>query len=336
MPRPASTPSPTPPTRRARPTRPPRPTPPTPPTPPIGAHVSVAGGLVTAFGRAAELECEAIQIFVKNANQWRAKPLSDDEAAAFRAARRNASVGAVVAHASYLINLAASDPVVRERSLEALADELERCARLGVDALVVHPGAHMGAGEAAGLERVAAALEATLAGKRGAPARLLLENTAGQGTCLGHRLEHLAAIRRGLSAAVRRRVGICIDTCHAFAAGYAIHRPAGWRKFVAELDEQVGLAAVACIHLNDSLRPFDSRRDRHAHIGEGEVGKAAFGRVLAEPALAKVPMVVETDPGEDMAGHRRDLEALRRLRSRGSSRPADASTGRTRSRSPSA
>jgi deoxyribonuclease-4 len=299
----------------------------------------VAGGLATAFGRAAELGCDAIQIFVKNANQWRARPLADDEAAAFRAARRKpaaGALGAVFAHASYLINLAATDATVRERSLEALADELERCGRLGVNGLVVHPGAHLGAGESAGIERVAAALEMTLAGKRGAPTRILLENTAGQGSCLGHRIEHLAEIRQRLSATVRRRVGFCIDTCHAFAAGYAIHQPAGWRKFVAELDEQLGLTTVACIHVNDSLRPFASRRDRHAHIGEGEIGLAAFGRLLAEPALAAVPMVVETDPGDDMAGHRSDLEALRRLRSRAASRRAGASTGRTRSRSPSA
>jgi len=281
--------------------------------PPLGAHVSVAGGVATAFGRAAELGCDAIQIFVKNANQWRASPLEEAEAAAFRTAHAAGRVGAVLAHASYLINLAATDPQVLALSLQALADELERCGRLGIAGLVLHPGAHLGAGEEAGLDRAAAALDRTLAALPGLRTRVLLENTAGQGSCLGHRLEHLAALRQRLPAARRRRVGFCIDTCHAFAAGYPIHEPDGWRDFVAEASERLGLSSLGCIHVNDSLRPWGSRRDRHAHIGEGLLGLATFARLLAEPALATVPMIVETDPGKHMAGHARDLEVLRGL-----------------------
>ncbi|HVR09746.1 MAG TPA: deoxyribonuclease IV [Thermoanaerobaculia bacterium] len=283
------------------------------PRPPLGVHVSVAGGVATAFERAAALGCDAIQIFVKNANQWRASPLERREAAAFRAAHAAGRVGAVMAHASYLINLAATDPQVLALSREALADELERCGRLGVAGLVLHPGAHLGSGEEAGLDRAAAALDRTLAALPGLRTRVLLENTAGQGTCLGHRLEHLAALRQRLPAARRRRVGYCIDTCHAFAAGYPIADRAGWRDFVAEVSGRLGLPALGCIHVNDSLRPCGSRRDRHAHIGEGLLGLETFGRLLAEPALAAVPMIVETDPGKDMAGHARDLEALRGL-----------------------
>jgi len=283
------------------------------PRPPLGVHVSVAGGVATAFERAAALGCDAIQIFVKNANQWRARPLERREAAAFRAAHAAGRVGAVMAHASYLINLAATDPQVLALSREALADELERCGRLGVAGLVLHPGAHLGSGEEAGLDRAAAALDRTLAALPGLRTRVLLENTAGQGTCLGHRLEHLAALRQRLPAARRRRVGYCIDTCHAFAAGYPIVDRAGWRDFVAEVSGRLGLPALGCIHVNDSLRPCGSRRDRHAHIGEGLLGLETFGRLLAEPALAAVPMIVETDPGKDMAGHARDLEALRGL-----------------------
>jgi len=307
--------------------RPLRKTPAAPAGPPLGVHVSVAGGVASAFGRAAELGCDAIQIFVKNANQWRARPLEEVEAAAFRKAHAAGRVGAVLAHASYLINLAAADPRVLALSLQALADELERCGRLGIAGLVVHPGAHLGAGEDAGLDRAAAALDRTLAALPGLRTRVLLENTAGQGSCLGHRLEHLAALRERLPAARRRRVGFCIDTCHAFAAGYPIHEPAGWRDFAAEAAERLGLAALGCIHVNDSLRPCGSRRDRHAHIGEGLLGLETFARLLAEPALAAVPMIVETDPGKDMAGHVRDLAALRgllragpRLRSRGPGR----------------
>jgi deoxyribonuclease-4 len=284
------------------------------PLPPLGAHVSVAGGLATALGRATELGCEAIQIFVKNGSQWRGRVLADEEAEAFRTAHAGSAVGPLMAHASYLINLAAAEGVIREKSVEALADELVRCARLGVGGLVVHPGAHVGAGEDTGIERVAAALDRVfglLPDSSDAPTRILLENTAGQGTCLGHRLEHLAAIRARVAAP--HRVGVCLDTCHAFAAGYAIHEEAGYEDFLAAVAEILGLDTLGGMHLNDSLRPFASRRDRHAHIGEGEIGLDAFARLLQDPRLAAVPMVVETEPGDEMAGHRRDLEILRGL-----------------------
>src|ERR1700688_1696789 len=184
-------------------TRSPRTIPAAPAGPPLGVHVSVAGGVATAFERAAELGCDAIQIFVKNANQWRARPLEEVEAAGFRTAHAAGRGGAGLAHASYLINLAAGDPRVLALSLQALADELERCGRLGVGGLVLHPGAHLGAGEEARLDRGAAALDQPLAALPGLRTRVLLENTAGQGSCLGHRLEHLAALRQRLPAARR-------------------------------------------------------------------------------------------------------------------------------------
>ncbi|HYO14096.1 MAG TPA: deoxyribonuclease IV [Thermoanaerobaculia bacterium] len=279
--------------------------------PSLGAHVSVAGGLATAIGRATDLGCTAIQIFVKNASQWRGKELSDPDVEAFRAARAGSEVGPVVAHASYLINLCATDPALLDKSREALADELTRCARLGVEGLVVHPGAHLGAGEEAGIDCVAASLDAVLAALPNGPTRILLENTAGQGSCLGHRLEHLARIRERTRQP--ERVGICVDTCHAFAAGYALHEPAGYEDFLAEIEELTGLGVLGAIHLNDSVRPFGSRRDRHAHIGEGEIGLDLFARLLQDPRLAAIPMVLETEPGEGMEGHRRDLETLRGL-----------------------
>jgi deoxyribonuclease-4 len=279
--------------------------------PPLGAHVSVAGGLATALGRAADLGCKAIQIFVKNASQWRGRALDDEEAGAFRTAHAGSAVGPLVAHASYLINLAAAAGEIREKSVAALADELARCARLGVGGLVVHPGAHLGAGEETGIERVAEALDRIAALVPDSPTRVLLENTAGQGTCLGHRLEHLAGIRARTAAP--HRIGVCLDTCHAFAAGYAIHEAAGYEDFVAAASALLGLDALGCMHLNDSVRPFASRRDRHAHIGEGEIGLDAFARLLQDPRLLGVPMVVETEPGDGMEGHRRDLEVLRGL-----------------------
>lgn len=265
----------------------------------------------TAIERAGELGCTAIQVFVKNANQWRGRELGNDEVAAFRAAHSASAVGPLIAHASYLINLCTADPALLARSRQALADEVARCARLGVGRLVVHPGAHLGAGEEAGIERAAESLEAVLDSLPEAPVRVLLENTAGQGSCLGYRLEHLAGILRRLSAP--QRAGVCLDTCHAFAAGYAIHEAGGYADFLAEAEELLGLPAIGCLHLNDSVRPFASRRDRHAHIGEGEIGLDAFARLLHEPRLRTVPMVVETDPEKGMEGHRRDLETLRGL-----------------------
>ena len=279
--------------------------------PPLGAHVSVAGGMPTAIERASDLGCTAIQIFVKNANQWRGREVGDDEAAAFRAAHAASRVGPLLAHASYLINLCAADPALLARSRQALADELARCARLGVGALVVHPGAHLGVGEEAGMDLAAASLDAALTALPESPVRVLLENTAGQGSCLGHRLEHLAGIRQRVSAP--QRVGVCLDTCHSFAAGYAIHDRSGYEDFLAEVEERLGLPALGALHLNDSVRPFASRRDRHAHIGEGEIGLDAFARLLHEPRLRQVPMVVETEPGRDMEFHRQDLATLRGL-----------------------
>ncbi|HEV8581666.1 MAG TPA: deoxyribonuclease IV [Thermoanaerobaculia bacterium] len=292
--------------------------------PPLGAHVSVAGGIPSAIERATELGCTAIQVFVKNANQWQGREVGDEEVAAFRAAHAASAVGPLLAHASYLINLCATDPALLARSRQALADELARCARLGIGGLVVHPGAHLGAGDEAGMALAAASLDAVLAALPRLKVRVLLENTAGQGSCLGHRLEHLAGIRSRLAAP--RRVGVCIDTCHAFAAGYAIHDPAGYEDFLGELEMLVGLPAVGAFHLNDSLRPFASRRDRHAHIGEGEIGLDAFARFLYDPRLGGVPMVVETEPGEGMAGHRQDLATLRGL-------PAPRKRRRTRAAS---
>ncbi len=266
----------------------------------------------TAIERATALGCTAAQVFVKNANQWQGRELPEAEVEAFRAARAASRVGPLVAHASYLINLCSADPALLARSREALADELARCARLGVDGLVLHPGAHLGAGEEVGIARVAASLDAVLSSIPDVATRVLLENTAGQGSCLGYRLEHLAAIRAQVASP--QCVGVCLDTCHAFAAGYAIHKRQGYEDFVTEIEDLLGLAAVGCFHVNDSVRPFGSRRDRHAHIGEGEIGRTAFARLLHDPRLRRIPMILETETGDEMEGHRRDLEVLRGLR----------------------
>jgi len=261
-----------------------------------------------------DLGCETIQIFVKNNNQWNGKPLVDEEVEAFRNARQASPIGPVVAHASYLINLAALNPETLEKSRVSLTDELDRCDRLGLDGLVLHPGAHVGAGETAGIDLVARSLDAVLSKTRGSTP-VLLENTAGQGTVLGHDLAQLAEIIERCEHS--SRLGVCLDTCHAFAAGYAVHEPDGYDSFWEEVEATVGLAAVRCLHLNDSLKPLASRRDRHANAGSGEMGEEVFRRLMNDPALARVPMILETPRGEDGEGHRRDLDLLRRLRETG-------------------
>lgn len=282
-----------------------------PSSPSLGAHVSVAGGLIEGLRRGAELGCDALQIFVKSPSQWQGKPLLPGESAAFRAAHAAGAIGPLVAHAAYLINLAAPDPQILARSRAGLADELVRCAALGVPALVVHPGAHMGMGEEAGLTAIADSLDAVDAEIGTCPTRVLLEITAGQGTVLGSRLQHLAAIRA--RARSRGRLGVCLDTCHAYAAGYALDSAAGWDDFLAELEDQIGFDLVECVHLNDSVGALGSRKDRHANLGEGCLGLELFRRVLAEPRLRAVPMILETPLGDDEQGHARDLAILRGL-----------------------
>ena len=281
----------------------------------LGSHVSVAGGLPTAFERGAKIGCEAHQIFVKNASQWRGRALEESEVTEFRAAHGESGGGPVVAHASYLINLCAAEPETLARSRAALADELDRCHRLGVGGLVVHPGAHLGAGEEAGIALIAesldAVLEGVLASQPDLGTKVLLENTAGQGTVLGFRNEQLAAIRA--TTAHPERIGYCLDTCHAFAAGYAVHEAAGWEEWMDEVGEVLGFDCVEAWHLNDSKQPFASRKDRHENVGQGEIGPDCFARLIHDQRGEGRPMVVETPMGDDELGHQRDLDFLRSL-----------------------
>ncbi len=280
-------------------------------TPPLGAHESTAGGLALAFGRGEAIGCDALQIFVKNASQWKAKPLAETEIAAFRAAHEKSPIRPLVAHAAYLINLAAPDPAILEKSRAALADELTRCAQVGVPGLVVHPGAHLGRGEETGLAAIAESLDAVYATIPDCPTTTLLEITAGQGTVLGRKLGDLEAIRQ--QSKEKKRLAVCLDTCHAFAAGYALDDPKGFEDFLAEIDGTVGFDAIRCVHVNDSVGARGSRKDRHANLGEGLIGLDLFARLLAEPRFASVPMILETPLGDDEQGHARDLATLRAL-----------------------
>jgi len=273
--------------------------------------MSVAGGVPTAFARAESVGCTALQIFVKNASQWVGKPIPDGDAREFASERKRTGIRPIVAHASYLINLASPDRALADRSVSALVDEIRRCEQLDLDGLVLHPGSHVGEGEAKGLARVAGRLDRALRRTGGVRCRVLLETTAGQGTNLGWRFEQIREIRDRLRAP--ERVGWCLDTCHVFAAGYDLRTAAAVRATLDEADEVLGLASLGAIHLNDSLKPFASCRDRHAHLGEGEIGRAGFAAFLRDPRLRSVPMLLETPKGEDLREDRRNLELARSL-----------------------
>jgi len=274
----------------------------------IGAHVSTAGGPYKAFERGERIGCTTVQIFVKSPNQWQAKPLDAADVTKFHEAHAEHD-WPVVAHAAYLINLASPDPETAEKSRNGLIDELSRCDRLGVLGLVFHPGAHVGAGVDAGLEQIARNIDELLAAAPAVNTKLLLENTAGQGTTLGARFEELKRVIELLDQP--GRVGVCLDTCHAFAAGYDVSSADGYEATIAELDRLVGLDRLACLHLNDSKHPLGSRKDRHENLGEGEIGSGCFERIVNDPRLVNVPKVLETPLGDDDQGHARDMEKLR-------------------------
>jgi deoxyribonuclease-4 len=275
----------------------------------LGSHMSVAGGVSRAFERGEYFGCAVLQIFVKNNNRWRGTPLSEEEADRFHAERERTGIWPVFAHNTYLVNLASADPAIRERSIACTVDELERCHRLGLPWLVLHPGAHGGAGPEKGIERIAAATRRIFARTPQVKTRLLFETTAGAGTLLGSTAGELARILAAVDN--EERTGICLDTCHVFAAGYELRSAQGYDATLAEFETELGLERLFALHLNDSLMPLGSRRDRHAHIGEGEIGEAGFRRIMTDPRLRAVPKVLET-PKENDADFR-NLDRLRQL-----------------------
>ena len=275
----------------------------------LGAHVSTAGGVHKSPGNGFELGCQTIQIFTRNQRQWKAKPLTDSEVEGFRRELSRCGIGSTAAHASYLLNLGSPEPAVLARSREAFSQELERCRRLGIDFLVVHPGAHLGSGESAGLRAVAASLNRALEQDREACTRILLETTAGQGSSLGYRFEHLAEMLSLVQAP--ERVGVCVDTCHIFAAGYDLRDASAYHRTLDQLDRVLGLSQVKAFHLNDSKRELGSRVDRHEHIGEGLIGAEGFKLLVKDRRFAGTPMILETPGGETHYG--KNLSRLRQL-----------------------
>ncbi len=250
---------------------------------------------------------DTVQLFTKNASQWSARDLSDDEVRLFRRTRRQTRIRLPMAHGSYLLNLASPEEATRRRSIDALIDEMRRAEQLGLSYLIVHPGAHLDSGEEAGLARVAAALDEVHGRCPDFRVRILLETTAGQGTTLGHRFEHLARILE--QVAQPERLGACFDTCHVFAAGYALAPEKEYRATLRAFDRTVGLGRLRVFHVNDSLRPLGSRRDRHASIGRGELGLEPFRLLVNDRRFRNRPMILELPPEEVP----QDLQTLRGL-----------------------
>ncbi len=278
----------------------------------LGAHMSVAGGLHRAFDAAEAVGCTCMQIFVKNQRQWSGKPLTEDDVGRFRHAAQRSNVRPVIAHAAYLINLAASDAATARRSVRALIDELTRCEALGIADLVLHPGSHMGDGIDAGIRRIIQRLDTVHAATRGVRTRILLETTAGQGSSIGHAFDQLSRIVEGVRDPCR--LGVCLDTCHVFAAGYDLSRAGGYASLLADAEAHLRSSRIECIHINDSQRECGSRVDRHAHIGKGRIGRAGFVRLMNDPRWANVPKILETPKGFDGRGTDWDIVNLRKLR----------------------
>jgi deoxyribonuclease-4 len=277
--------------------------------------MSVAGGVYEAAPRGKAVGCEVVQIFTKNSNQWAAKPLTADDIARFKQSQIDAGVPVLLAHDSYLINLCAPEGSdLLARSEAAFREEIERCEALGIPYLVTHPGAHGGAGEDEGIRRMAALIDRVHDSTRGFATKVLLENTAGQGSVVGYRFEQIRAVLDRVKAP--ERLGVCLDTCHAFAAGYDLRTPEGYARMMDEFDHVVGLDRLRAFHLNDSKKGLGARVDRHEHIGRGEIGTEGFRALLEDVRVKDRPMVLETAKGEEGGV---DLDAinlttLRRLR----------------------
>lgn len=277
----------------------------------LGAHMSIAGGVHNCFDHGEHFKCTTIQIFTKNASQWRAKPLTDTEIDKFKERQKQTKISPVVAHDSYLINLGSNDKALLQKSKEAFLVEIERCELLGIPYLVMHPGSHTGAGEEIGLKTIADSLSWLHHKSPETKVMICLETTAGQGTNLGYRFEQIADIIE-LSDSPER-LGVCLDTCHIFAAGYDIRTERAYKKTMREFNSVIGLKRLKVIHFNDCKKELGSRVDRHAHIGKGFIGVEPFGFFMNDRRLAKIPKILETPKGDDGSADDRNLAILRNL-----------------------
>jgi deoxyribonuclease IV len=277
----------------------------------LGAHMSIAGGVHTAVERGERIGCTAIQMFVKNNNQWKGKPLTDHEISMYKSLLVKSGIGPVVVHDTYLINLCAKDRRILRKSRAALKDELDRCERLGVPYLNFHPGAHVGRGEEDGVKLVAESLNVIHEQTKGYRVLSVIESTAGQGTSLGYRFEQIRSIIDAVDD--KTRLAVCLDTCHVFAAGYDIGSERGYEQTFTDFDDIIGLKNLVAFHINDSKRELGSRVDRHEHIGKGRIGLAGFRLLMNDERFRRVPKILETDKGPDMKEDVENMNVLRGL-----------------------
>lgn len=277
----------------------------------LGAHMSIAGGYHKAVEAAAKSGCNCVQIFTKNNSQWRGKPITAEDATKFQNALLELGITHPVSHASYLINMASPKEDLRQKSRDAMAVELQRAEQLGIPFVVVHPGSYTTSSEAEGIAKICLSINEIHQQFPALTTQVLLENTAGQGTNLGWQFEQLQAMIEGIEAA--DKVGVCIDTCHAFAAGYELADPSGYEETIGSLAKAVDLSRVKAFHINDSKQPFGSRKDRHEHIGRGEMGLEPFRNLMNDPRFKETPMYLET-PKEDEGSDDADSMNLATLR----------------------
>jgi len=276
----------------------------------LGAHMSIAGGVYNAVLDGEKAGCDVIQIFTKQSNQWKAKTLTDEDISRFLDEQKRTGVKAVCAHTSYLINLGSPDDALYEKSIEAFKIEMERCDALKIPQLVMHPGSHVGSGEEAGLKRIGDAFNRLLDAMPDGKTSICIETTAGQGTNLGYKFEQLAQIIDMVED--KNRMSVCLDTCHIFSAGYPLQDPKEYRATMKEFENIIGLKRLKVIHFNDSKKPFGSKKDRHEHIGDGELGLEPFRNIMNDRRFNKVPKILETPKSDDL---HEDIENLERLRS---------------------
>lgn len=277
---------------------------------PLGAHMSIAGGIFNAPGLGQKATCDVIQLFTKSSNQWKAKTLTEEDIQKFFAIQKETGVKAICAHDSYLINLASPDETLHQKSYDAFKIELERCHLLQIPYLVMHPGSHVGSGETAGLKKIAESFNRLFDELPGNKTIVCQETTAGQGTNLGYKFEQLASVVDMVED--KKRMAVCLDTCHIFAAGYPIQDEKDYKKTMKEFNQILGLKNLKVIHINDSKKPFASRVDRHEHIGEGYLGLEPFRHIMNDNRLKKVSKILETPKGDDL---KEDIKNLKKLRS---------------------
>lgn len=275
----------------------------------IGAHMSIAGGVDQAPLRGETVGCKVIQIFTKSSNQWKARALKDEEISNFKKNQESTGISEIIAHDSYLINLASPDEEARKKSLNAFVEEMERCKILGIKNLVMHPGSHKGSGEDEGIKAITAEFNEILSITDGWDINITIETTAGQGTNLGYKFEHIAKMIDGVKA--KDRMKVCFDTCHVFAAGYDITTEAGYKETMDKFDSLIGIDRLVAFHINDSKKALGSRVDRHEQLGKGFMGEAPFRFIMNDDRLTHIPKILETPKGKEMDKDRVNLAFLR-------------------------